>query len=1367
MKRIFLYSLTLLASVQFNMAQTLEETARHKIELLKSLIVEAEQKSMDPYKEKMTLRTAELFLDYANWDEENYDIIFGCFDEKYWYRAYAEELATGLPDKERRDVTRMLDEAIERLVYMTDSIHSRLPIPRIDHAEISFDQDQLIHEGRPVFLHDYMLEPKDVPLLNEFYGDYDGEYISPSNIDNALGEIKSGVTNRLRNNPDGNIGQVWVDNKNIPQWAKDKYGFLPPDDYSEGNRIFTKYDIDNPGAREMMEYLFEGTVPLMADKNYTKLGYMTMNEPHFNTAADTWETGGVSEYTKEKFRVWLSSKHASVGELNTLWGTGFENFDSVKVTIPMDLNLQGTPMWYDWMKFNQYRVTQWFIFMRDEILKHDPTAKVHFKVMPRFFAENWRSQGLDFEAIARLCHISGNDAGAHYYNKYRNKKFYDDQRYSFYWQETAMTYDFFRSVEPDQIIYNSEVHYDSHDPDVDPDYIRAIYWLAHLHGLNASLTWTWVRDADGSVNPRWTQYFAGTYSQNPLAVEYLAGTFMDLNSHAEIIAGYQQQARPLRIYYSETSAINKPSHIDDVFEIYETLYYDGLALGYATDSMIREGNTGEWEVMVIHKTPYVTQKEQDGIRTFLDSGGTVVMDSESLAMDEYGNPLAILDQGDGTIIYAASAGEMRTQALQILGQKGLLPEVSISEINSGSGKACIWKCLKGSNGNNVVSIVNVGNSDAQLTIELKNAATGTTCTNLFTGAQVSSLPTLKPFEVYLIEVADAEDTTTAQLPSIRFDDPTVYETTEYPNDRLMDIILYYDAGTGENVMEGDWNGITCKLFELDEGGNEVHVYTGSYSTAIGRNSGVANISIDITGATPTDSLEAGHYYELVPVFRSTKDDGTDILMNPALTGLKIINPMAAPSLQFDDSWKYQSNDILKIGPLTVLLDYSAGIGDTVTGNITCRLIEKDGSHNVVREYVASDTTTIGNSTGTAVVKIDISQAITSDSLTEGHYYLLSAVFRSSRNGGTDIHADSLTGITIATYEVFAVPSIWMDDREKYLTTEYINEGTMELYVYYDAGEGHAVMDGRWRGITGQLVEKDETGKGIAWYKSSDLSTIGTSRGLAHITINIDGVTPTADLDEGHFYALVPLINSTYNPDKLYYLNQRLEGIVVVNPPGFRDPSISVDDRTKYQTTEYPNTGILEVVINYDAGSGDTVVADPWKGITCKLIEKDESHTDVIEYTGIDSTAIGENLGTAHVAIDITGATPTDSLDSGHYYALVTLFRSSRDPGMDLYPDEPLTGIMVIDTTTTTDTTTSIKPAWTGSGLRVYPNPATEKIYLQREIQNKQVDVTIYNLQGKMLLRKTCISEVDISALPEGMYILEINNFRSVFVKRRE
>jgi hypothetical protein len=56
-----------------------------------------------------------------------------------------------------------------------------------------------------------------------------------------------------------------------------------------------------------------------------------------------------------------------------------------------------------------------------------------------------------------------------------------------------------------------------------------------------------------------------------------------------------------------------------------------------------------------------------------------------------------------------------------------------------------------------------------------------------------------------------------------------------------------------------------------------------------------------------------------------------------------------------------------------------------------------------------------------------------------------------------------------------------------------------------------------------------------------------------------------------------------------------------------------------------------------------------------------------------------------------------------------------------------------------------------SNISIYPNPTTGKIYLEEENTIK-----VYNLKGA-LLQETFGNQVDLSAYPQGVYLLQVND----------
>jgi hypothetical protein len=73
-------------------------------------------------------------------------------------------------------------------------------------------------------------------------------------------------------------------------------------------------------------------------------------------------------------------------------------------------------------------------------------------------------------------------------------------------------------------------------------------------------------------------------------------------------------------------------------------------------------------------------------------------------------------------------------------------------------------------------------------------------------------------------------------------------------------------------------------------------------------------------------------------------------------------------------------------------------------------------------------------------------------------------------------------------------------------------------------------------------------------------------------------------------------------------------------------------------------------------------------------------------------------------------------------------------------------------------------------LSIFPNPATNKIYLELSNQNlKNAKINIYNTQGKLVkVDVLTINEINIESLSNGMYFMELisngNSYKNKFVK---
>jgi beta-galactosidase len=756
-KKLYFFISLFLLGITIN-GQSLEKKATSKIKVLENLVKKAKKKNIDVLKEETTIRTAEVFLKFANWDEKNVEKNTNAYKLVPSYKKDALKMAQELSTFERKEVNLMLDKAIAEINSLIAKKTLTKPIPKVYWSKVTVDNDQLTYNNRPVFLADYTWKPE-TNNLTEFHGNQDGFFLMPAHVTKEDGTINKKIFDKLKNKSEGSLGFIFLNHKGVPKWSKEKFG----PNFSMREDTYTTYDIDNPGAREIQTKLLGNVVPAMAGKKYTQLGYMLCNEPHFFTQTDAkkkklpWASGGVSQFTIEKFKSWLSKKHQNINSLNSLWNSNFTDFNDVTIAIPIDVSLKGTAIWYDWTSFNMDRVTDWYSFLKAEITKHDADAKVHLKIMPNLWTENKRVHGIDLEALTDLSGIIGNDSGADHTYTWGKKPHKWQENYAFEWRELCMGYDFMKSVSPNKINFNSELHYlstvRSRNLYLDPNYARATFWLAHTFGMDASQMWYWPRNEDGSISKKATKDkgYAGSNNQQPRVTNEVAMTLIDLNSYSEEFIACQRQRKPLRIFYSKTSAINKKEHMDDLFHLDEGLNFEGIPLGFATENIIKKQDSKNWDIIVVHKTPFVTNDELKVLQTYLNNGSTLIIDDKSLLKNEYKKEIPVLSKGKGTIIKLNSVSKIKTKVLSILRERKQLSEVKVEETNSVTRKGCIWKVIKNSEGNNVLSVVNVGKSDASLKISLKGSS-NVICKDLIKGINVSSTPILKPNEVFFVEI---------------------------------------------------------------------------------------------------------------------------------------------------------------------------------------------------------------------------------------------------------------------------------------------------------------------------------------------------------------------------------------------------------------------------------------------------------------------------------------------------------------------------------------------------------------------------------------------------------------------------------------
>ncbi|MGJ8653466.1 MAG: glycoside hydrolase family 42 [Opitutaceae bacterium] len=763
-----------------------EEQALSRIDELEKLMKTARSKSFDVTREETVLWFSKEFLKFANWDEEHIEAneyLFGVYHQPF--KAQKVKLAKELPDFERKKVIEILDKGISTLESILRGEIVRRPVNKVDWQNIEVADDVLLSNGKPIFLYDYFSKSVGRPLTDtQVYNDHlgaifhGGENLYPVDHDRAInsfllnedGSWNDDLLSEITDISDTNVGFLLFWNGGIPEWVEAK-----EPEARKGRGLFTGYDIDNPLVRDVWGKIARKSGELTQGKKVTQLGYILSNEPHWYGAKEHWtqrykEMNSLSSYTDANFKAWLKKNYSGKIEvLNKNWKTNFPDFESVTYPFPIPRSFRGKPMWYDFCRYNMQRSTDWFTYIQAELRKGNPDADTSIKLQPNLFSENFRSHGMDVEALTELTSMIGDDAKTKWIRNLNAKQPEAwEAHYAYFWEELSMSYDFMESVSPNKIHFNSENHFLSaswvRELDQPEEYVRNVYWLATIQGMDANIAWWWARDPDGSPEDRmegelnfFDPALAGSYAasanQQPHIVNEVTQVMYDLNSFSEEIMAIRKQRRPMRLFYSETSAINKHRHMSDNFEIYEQLFFEGFPIGYATEKIIKKQDASNWDAIVVYKTEFVTDGEFDTLQSYLNNGGTVLVDSKSLAKNEYGQSRTqSLVQGKGKLVVAkanSTATDIKDAVLELLEES--LP-VILTEDNGTHHKGCTWRVVENPNGKgHLVNILNLGKHTAKLKLRLKNGKPASAI-DMLTGQSIGDEFEIMPNGVLLLEI---------------------------------------------------------------------------------------------------------------------------------------------------------------------------------------------------------------------------------------------------------------------------------------------------------------------------------------------------------------------------------------------------------------------------------------------------------------------------------------------------------------------------------------------------------------------------------------------------------------------------------------
>ncbi|NVK26088.1 MAG: Ig-like domain-containing protein, partial [Gammaproteobacteria bacterium] len=293
----------------------------------------------------------------------------------------------------------------------------------------------------------------------------------------------------------------------------------------------------------------------------------------------------------------------------------------------------------------------------------------------------------------------------------------------------------------------------------------------------------------------------------------------------------------------------------------------------------------------------------------------------------------------------------------------------------------------------------------------------------------------------------------------------------------------------------------------------------------------------------------------------------------------------------------------------------------------------------VYPYYATNKKVVFSSSDDNIASVDNNGLITGHSA--GQVVITATSEQGEFNDSVTINVEAPTNI-----------SMQFDDRNTYINTVYTSGETLDVTVNFDAGTGNSVA-ADFGGIEYFFRHMASNWSVIKDIKIRDASVIGKQRGTSSVAIPLNDVTPSADLENGEFYFLFIRFKNTAGQVKNVnaFPIQVAENIVVI------EPSLTFDDASKYTNTTYETNGTLDVQVNFEAGTGQTV-SDSLGGIKFFLRELTPNFNVVNDVIVYDSSAIGNQSGIASASIPLAGLTPSAQLPDGNFYYLFATFQST-------------------------------------------------------------------------------------------------------------
>jgi beta-galactosidase len=736
---------------------------------LAGLIKEAKQKGIVTDYASVSEQVIQVFQGAARHDRSNVDRVRRIFQTFSYYAKTDPTEADQLPFKELQACLEVADHALAELRQQLNGTVTLTGSPDFSKGSMALGAGYYRLEGNIVFPSSLVWMPKEERFMQAF-GRLGEAYYQLGHLQES-GTVNGGVFQRAMDSLESQCQRnaaplVYFMGHAAAGWMKQDHPEI-----LQGARHFTQYDIDSPLIRTWIEQLCAGVLPGLSEIGSTRPQmHLLANEPHFSTMKGGWRANnGLSAFSLQKYRQWLTAKYRTVDAVNEAYGTTYASLDRVTVDLPIDPALRGGAFWYDWCRFNMDRVNNWFTFLKRQVRANDRHASpVTIKMLGFTLSTLQRDHGLDIEYLTKLQDIPGADLrvaphDAIFYGKQEvglDPETDWRSRYAYDWVEQSMYLDFTKSLCPDKLFYDSEWHgfgaVSWRHFKMKRSYVRSALWLAFTHGMGAIKPWLWGRDSDGAL--RDSADHIGELATQPIAVDAYGRVIKELNAHAERVVAAVPKLRPFVIYYCEEAAIQDEQYTSGFKDIYEALKLLNLPVGFTTPSEIG-GLDAKKQILVVSPTRFIADNSLTKIKVFQRSGGRVVLfDAEQCFLkDEMGLPRSndgIKDPFVTLPLKGVTQMTARLDAALNLAKSAMPMEIVITDLHGKKAYGVMISQIKDPKTGKPILLLNNVSKGRRVVILKPNGKSISRIVDVLTRQSVQTKLTLEPCDVRMLMNTD-------------------------------------------------------------------------------------------------------------------------------------------------------------------------------------------------------------------------------------------------------------------------------------------------------------------------------------------------------------------------------------------------------------------------------------------------------------------------------------------------------------------------------------------------------------------------------------------------------------------------------------